>query len=65
MNLDAAYDNVSLLDILDRIIDKGVVLYGDIVISLGDVDLIAIKLALVLASVDRLEVGEWNNSEDF
>ena len=64
MNLDGAYDNVSLLDILDRIIDKGVVLYGDIVISLGDIDLIAIKLALVLASVDRLEI-EWNDAEDF
>lgn len=50
--------NVSLLDLLDRILDRGVVLTGDLTISVADVDLIVVGLRLLLASVDRLEQGD-------
>lgn len=44
---------VTLLDVLDRILDKGVVIIGDITISLCDVELLNIKLKLLIASVDK------------
>lgn len=46
--------NVTLLEVLDRVLDKGVVISGDLTISVADVDLIYLGLRLVLASVDRI-----------
>lgn len=46
---------VTLLDLLDRILTKGVVLYGDAVISVADVDLIYLGLKVLLTSVERAE----------
>ncbi len=48
-------NNVTLLDLLDRILDRGGVLTGDLTISVADVDLIVVGLRVLLASVDRLE----------
>ncbi|MBB5751382.1 gas vesicle protein [Prosthecomicrobium pneumaticum] len=42
-----------LADILERVLDKGIVIAGDISISLVEVDLLNIRLRLVVASVDR------------
>jgi len=54
----ARRDSVTLLDVLDRILDKGVVVVGDITISLCDVELLNIKLKLLIASVDKAkEIG--------
>ena len=47
--------NVTLLEILDRASDKGVVVSGDIVISVADVDLIYIGLKVLLSSVETME----------
>ncbi|WP_027364790.1 gas vesicle protein [Desulfotruncus alcoholivorax] len=46
--------NVTLLEILDHILDKGVVIKGEVIISIADVDLIYLGLQLVLASVDKV-----------
>lgn len=46
---------VTLLDLLDRILDKGVLLGGDITISVADVDLIYVGLKMLLSSVDTVE----------
>jgi hypothetical protein len=46
---------VTLLELLDRVIDHGVVLAGDITISVADVDLIYLGLRVMLASVERAE----------
>lgn len=46
---------VSLLELLDRILDKGVVIAGDVVISVADIDLIYLGLKVILTSVDTLE----------
>jgi hypothetical protein len=46
---------VALLDLLDRILDKGVLLNGDITISVAQVDLIYVGLKLLLSSVDTVE----------
>lgn len=44
-----------LLDLLDRALDKGVVISGDLIISVADVDLIYVGLNVLLSSVERLE----------
>lgn len=51
----------SLVDILDRVLDKGVVIAGDIQIKLADVELLTIKIRLLIASVDKAkEMGiDW------
>jgi hypothetical protein len=47
-----------LADILERILDKGIVVAGDISVSLVGVELLTVRLRLVIASVDRaLEMG--------
>ena len=45
---------VTLLDLLDRVIENGVVLAGDLTISVADVDLIHVGLRVLLAPVERL-----------
>ncbi|TXS48649.1 gas vesicle protein [Streptomyces sp. uw30] len=51
----------SLADILERVLDKGVVIAGDIRINLLDIELLTIKLRLIVASVDKAkEMGiDW------
>ena len=44
----------TLLDLLDRVIDQGVVLSGDVTISVADVDLVYLGLRVLLAPVERL-----------
>ncbi|KJS18192.1 MAG: hypothetical protein VR69_01910 [Peptococcaceae bacterium BRH_c4b] len=45
--------NVTLLELLDLILDKGVVISGDIIISVADIDLVYMGLRVVLASLDK------------
>ena len=47
--------NLALLDLLDRILDKGGILRGDITISVADVDLVYLGLKVLLSSVDTVE----------
>src|SRR4051812_7486784 len=51
----------NLADILERVLDKGIVIAGDIQVTLLDIELLTIKLRLVIASVDRAkEMGiDW------
>ena len=51
----------SLADILERVLDKGIVIAGDIQINLLDIELLTIKLRLIVASVDKAkEMGiDW------
>ena len=61
-------DAKSLADILERILDKGIVVAGDVVISIADIGLLKIKLRLVICSVDKAkEIGIdwWNYDPNF
>ena len=51
----------NLADILERVLDKGIVIAGDIKINLLDIELLTIKLRLLVASVDKArEMGiDW------
>jgi len=55
----------SLADILERVLDKGIVIAGDIKICLADVELLNIKIRLLVASVDKArEMGiDWWQSD--
>ena len=50
-----AEQEVTLLELLDRVLDKGVVLSGDITLSVADVDLVYVGLRVLLSSVDAAE----------
>lgn len=55
----------SLADILERVLDKGLVVAGDIKIKLVDVELLTIQVRLLVASVDKakeLGIDWWENN---
>ena len=45
----------NLLDILDRVLDKGLVIDGDVRVSLANVELLTIRIRLLVCSVDKAE----------
>ncbi|MBK0867800.1 MAG: gas vesicle protein [Saccharopolyspora sp.] len=61
----AQQDGANLADILERVLDKGIVIAGDVQVNLLDIELLTIKLRLVVASVERArEMGiNWWESD--
>ena len=53
--------SAGLVDILDRVLDKGLVVAGDIKVSLAEVELLTIRIRLMICSIDKAEeVGlDW------
>jgi len=54
-------EGTGLAEILERVLDKGIVIAGDIKIAIADVELLTIKIRLLIASVDKAkEMGiDW------
>ena len=65
MEVQRAGGPANLADILERVLDKGIVIAGDIQINLLDIELLTIKLRLLVASVERAqEMGiNWWESD--
>ena len=65
--MEHSVQSVGLADVLDRVLDKGVVIAGDVTISLVGVELLNIRLRLLIASVDKaIEMGiNWWQSDPF
>lgn len=57
----------SLADLLERVLDKGVVIAGDIVVDILDIELLTLKVRLLVASLDTAEqLGiDWWKSDPF
>lgn len=57
----------TLVDVLDRILDKGLVVAGDVKISLADVELLTIRIRLIICSVDKAEsIGmDWWRADPY
>jgi hypothetical protein len=57
----------SLADVLERVLDKGIVIAGDITVSVGSVELLSIRIRLLVASVDKAkEIGiNWWESDPY
>ena len=63
-SLTHSIESTNLADLLERILDKGVVVAGDISIKLVEVELLTIQLRLVICSVDKareLSLDWWNH----
>ena len=61
-------ESTNLADLLERILDKGIVIAGDIKIKLVDIELLTIQIRLVVCSVDKArEMGMdwWVNNPAF
>ena len=57
----------SLADILERVLDKGIVIAGDVVVNVLDIELLTLKLRLLIASVDTAkQMGiDWWQDDPF
>src|SRR5258708_40371060 len=53
--------STGLVDVLDRVLDKGLVVAGDIKVSLAEVELLTIRIRLMICSIDKAqEIGlDW------
>src|ERR1700680_762559 len=51
----ARHQQVTFLELLDRLLDKGVVVKGEILLSVADIDLVYLNLGLLLSSVKTVE----------
>jgi len=62
-----ATEATNLADILERVLDKGIVIAGDIKIQIADIDLLNIKIRLLIASVDKaMEMGiNWWQQDSY
>ncbi len=57
----------TIVDVLEKILDKGVVIAGDITVGIADVELLTIKIRLIVASVDKAkEIGmDWWETDPY
>jgi hypothetical protein len=62
-----AIEATNLAEILERVLDKGLVIAGDIRIQLADIDLLNIKIRLLIASVDKaMQMGiNWWQQDSY
>jgi hypothetical protein len=63
-----AVESSTLADVLERVLDKGIVIAGDIKVKLVDIELLSIQIRLVICSVDKArEMGMdwWVNNPVF
>ncbi len=55
MSQGTSFAPSNLADILERVLDKGIVIAGDISVAVGGVDLLSIRIRLIVASVERAQ----------
>ena len=60
--LEPSLGDNSLCDVLDRLLDKGVAIRGDVILRLANIDLVYLGLSAVLASVDTLR-PDWGPAD--
>ena len=61
LELPSQHRTTGLVDVLDRVLDKGLVIAGDIKVSLAEVELLTIRIRLLVCSLDKAqEIGlDW------
>ena len=57
----------NLIDVLDRVLDKGLVVAGDIRVSLANIELLTVRIRLLVCSIDKAqEIGmDWWRRDSF
>ncbi len=66
-DLPSSHRSSGLVDVLDRVLDKGLVIAGDIRVSLAEVELLTIRIRLLVCSLDKAqEIGLdwWRHDRD-
>jgi hypothetical protein len=65
--LATATHGSSLADVLERVLDKGIVIAGDITVSVGNVELLRVRIRLLISSVEKAkEIGiNWWESDPY
>ncbi len=61
-------NSATLVDLLDRVLDKGLVVAGDVSVSLANVELLTIRIRLLVCSIDKAEqigLNWWRNEPAF
>src|SRR5256712_9783723 len=61
-------ESTTLADLLDRVLDKGLVVAGDVSVSLANVELLTIRIRLLVCSIDKAEqigLNWWRNEPAF
>lgn len=62
--ITTATQGSSLVDVLERVLDKGIVIAGDISVSVGSTELLSIRIRLLISSVDKareIGINWWEN----
>lgn len=61
LQVGGRHQGSGLVDVLDRVLDKGLVVAGDIKVSLAEVELLTIRIRLIVCSIDKAqEIGlDW------
>src|SRR5947209_14517611 len=52
---EGLHRSTGLVDVLDRVLDKGLVVAGDVKVSLAEVELLTIRIRLLICSIDKAE----------
>lgn len=67
MAVEHSMQSSTIVDVLEKILDKGVVIAGDITVGIADVELLTIKIRLIVASVDKAkEIGmDWWETDPY
>ncbi|WP_227937109.1 gas vesicle protein [Alkalihalobacillus deserti] len=67
MSVEHSMQSHTIVDVLEKILDKGVVIAGDITVGIADVELLTIKIRLIVASVDKAkEIGmDWWETDPY
>src|SRR5688500_6507069 len=68
LSLDRQRSGTGLVDVLDRVLDKGLLVAGDIRVSLAEVELLTIRIRLIVCSIDKAqEIGMdwWRHDKHF
>ena len=67
-SMSHAVESSTLADVLERVLDKGIIIAGDIRVKLVDIELLSIQLRLVICSVDKAKemgIDWWVNNPIF
>jgi hypothetical protein len=67
MTVEHSMQSNTIVDVLEKILDKGVVIAGDITVGIADVELLTIKIRLIISSVDKAkEIGmDWWETDPY
>ncbi|MGG3572936.1 gas vesicle protein [Bacillus gobiensis] len=67
MPVEGPVQSSTIVDVLEKVLDKGVVIAGDITVGIADVELLTIKIRLIVASVDKAkEIGmDWWETDPY